>query len=786
MTGRSRIAVMCRERPELDSDSMGVRIGFIIFILVLSWVFFADLTEHRLDSHDIEMFRDHTAIGGDITLMFSSAREQRSGRPVSELVKWLFYLVNGNDVVAFHLLSIGMHTLASLLLPALFRQWGASPLLSRSAAVLFHTQTAHYEPVHHISALDYPLALLFGIAAIATFQRYLAEQRNRRLLLFSLTLPFGMLCHLGIGFVWFVCVYLGRHSGLPWRRLLTAVFPTALAGATLVPLLMLLTSKQTNAWDTLEAHGSGSVLGLAGGAIEIGLWLLSRLVTTAHWLAIPAFRMQTWEPYFGAGVLILLVVLARRDSPARVGVIWSLAMLIPFALVSEQAILPYLPAGPSRYVYFSSAGASLVLAWASHQACHRLGRWRGPAFTIVMSGLLVSGYAATDRLEALSLFTSSRSYHIRGELGDGIQQLRRAMDRAPEAIDLEDAYRRLSLLSMAQGVDATTVIDAGLQRLGPSPTPASYRVAAMAVLSDAWLAENEIPSAQVPAYSQAFHHLGVGHARIGDLPRAVIALRTSLRLQPDRDHTRGRLATALANLATSLAGEGRYQAAAEACEEAIILEPSRPEHHVNLGVIALVAEDRLRALTAFREALELGSVDPHVYWTLARLYQDAGERTEATATYLSLLRDGADGLDAEAHVQLGLALDELGEHVASEAAYRRALQLDPRQTTAQVNLGWILFRQGRVKTAIGFYEDVLALGPHSVARFNLGLAYLVDGDVIRARATYALGVRLHGAIEARRIGAVADLEKIGRLPEHAVVAQTILNELWPETTSNRP
>ncbi|SVC72317.1 uncharacterized protein METZ01_LOCUS325171, partial [marine metagenome] len=102
------------------------------------------------------------------------------------------------------------------------------------------------------------------------------------------------------------------------------------------------------------------------------------------------------------------------------------------------------------------------------------------------------------------------------------------------------------------------------------------------------------------------------------------------------------------------------------------------------------------------------------------------------------------------------------------------------------NLGWILFRQGRVKTAIGFYEDVLALGPHSVARFNLGLAYLVDGDVIRARATYALGVRLHGAIEARRIGAVADLEKIGRLPEHAVVAQTILNELWPETTSNRP
>ncbi|SVB40063.1 uncharacterized protein METZ01_LOCUS192917, partial [marine metagenome] len=209
---------------------MGVRIGFVIFILVLSWVFFADLTEHRLDSHDIEMFRDHTAIDGDITLMFSAAREQRSGRPVSELVKWLFYLVNGNDVVAFHLLSIGMHTLASLLLPALFRQWGASPLLSRSAAVLFHTQTAHYEPVHHISALDYPLALLFGIAAIVTFQRYLAEQRNRRLLLFSLTLPFGMLCHLGIGFVWFVCVYLGRHSGLPWRRLLTAVFPTALAG----------------------------------------------------------------------------------------------------------------------------------------------------------------------------------------------------------------------------------------------------------------------------------------------------------------------------------------------------------------------------------------------------------------------------------------------------------------------------------------------------------------------------------------------------------------------------
>jgi len=41
-------------------------LGVGIVAILLSWLFFSDVTNLRLDSHDIETFRDHAAIGGDI------------------------------------------------------------------------------------------------------------------------------------------------------------------------------------------------------------------------------------------------------------------------------------------------------------------------------------------------------------------------------------------------------------------------------------------------------------------------------------------------------------------------------------------------------------------------------------------------------------------------------------------------------------------------------------------------------------------------------------------------
>lgn len=125
-----------------------------------------------------------------------------------------------------------------------------------------------------------------------------------------------------------------------------------------------------------------------------------------------------------------------------------------------------------------------------------------------------------------------------------------------------------------------------------------------------------------------------------------------------------------------------------------------------------------------------------------------------------------------------MALDELGRSAHAEEAYRRAITMDPRQTSTLVNLGWILLLQGQVEEAIRLFEEALDLGPHSVAQFNLGLAWLSLEDFPRAEAAYAFGVERYARDDAVRIGAVADLEDLAQSQGPEGPARILLERFW--------
>lgn len=84
--------------------------------------------------------------------------------------------------------------------------------------------------------------------------------------------------------------------------------------------------------------------------------------------------------------------------------------------------------------------------------------------------------------------------------------------------------------------------------------------------------------------------------------------------------------------------------------------------------------------------------------------------------------------------QLGAELDEDPEKERdAEAAYRRAIELDPALAAAHTNLGNLMHRQGHRGEARESYEKALALDPEQPeARYNL--ANLLDelGDTPRA------------------------------------------------------
>lgn len=97
----------------------------------------------------------------------------------------------------------------------------------------------------------------------------------------------------------------------------------------------------------------------------------------------------------------------------------------------------------------------------------------------------------------------------------------------------------------------------------------------------------------------------------------------------------------------------------------------------------------------------------------------AGEVAELRSPLL----DGPVELDSDDYYNLGIDLEDVDRERA-ELAYRRALELDPENVDAHVNLGRLLQNQGRTEEAREHYRLTLARVPdHQLALYNLGTSF---------------------------------------------------------------
>jgi Trypsin-like peptidase domain/Tetratricopeptide repeat/TPR repeat len=91
----------------------------------------------------------------------------------------------------------------------------------------------------------------------------------------------------------------------------------------------------------------------------------------------------------------------------------------------------------------------------------------------------------------------------------------------------------------------------------------------------------------------------------------------------------------------------------------------------------------------------------------------------------------------EAHYNLALTLEKLGQLSPAEAEYRQTLQLRPGYSPAALNLGAMLYGAMRYREAIDVYREALPHDPRSDAlRNNLAEAYRASGDRDGARREF--------------------------------------------------
>src|SRR5687767_2510583 len=110
-----------------------------------------------------------------------------------------------------------------------------------------------------------------------------------------------------------------------------------------------------------------------------------------------------------------------------------------------------------------------------------------------------------------------------------------------------------------------------------------------------------------------------------------------------------------------------------------------------------------RALEAFTEVLRLDPENEYALSNLEKLYEEQHQWQDAYATRLKLAR--RDGQQAEGRHQqilafleneLGLAALKHGDHSEAARRFEAAIELDPRNTPAYLNLGDVRFAQGDV------------------------------------------------------------------------------------------
>ena len=735
--------------------------GYILLMCLLSALFFGSLKDHLLDVHDHETFQDNIAIGEDFSFFFSPEKQQPTGRPAADLVKYVAYEIGGNDPGFFHLLVAAVHTVAALLLASLCQRLGMGPRLSLAGGLLFLVNVAHFQAVHHISALDYPLALALGLGALHCYVTWMSTRRWGWLLAFHLASVISIAALAVMVFLWPFCLYLTWSRGEGLKTAVRPLLPVLVLMAAALVLIVAITPGETNAGRAIGHYlerGAADNLRSMG---EVLLWFSSRLLTTAHWLLVPLYELQPWELYAGAGVLTGLAVLVYgKGSPGSIWSLWVLLSLVPFVPLADAEAILNRASGPSRYLYLATAGTSLLLAWGLEEGSRRLPSWGRYLHGVLLASILLSSYHYLEEAEAASLYGSGRNYIARGDSETGVEQLKRAIEQGRDAIDLEDTYERICYMGMGKEGEEELLYMA-LAAFPENPKLNTYELALDSLKPDSVVAAQALEQLEVfkgadPPVSiatasgkrivfrngeiiqaarreiAAFYHntglnLGTGLVTLENLDRAILAYRRALEFDPDRAVTAGSLVTALAHA-------GREEEAVEVAVQAVERNSAAPGGLLITASFGLLARGRTEeAIALCHRAVKDGSATEVQSGTVFKIYGKvlAGEYGEVSSA--SATRMGMDLLDGGR-----------GEEAAQ--AFRQALDRD---------------------------------AANSQAHFGLALALLAQGQVEEGERLYAEGVERFGAAREES-GAAEGLRRLIARGVQAEAARAILATYWPE------
>ena len=343
---------------------------YLVLICALSCICFGYVVDHGLTDYDDYIYLNQ---GAKISEDFWNLFDAVGMRPTTYLVVWLAHEIWGDHAGLYHLLSVCVHTMASILLAAVCRRLGASLECSFLAGALFLTTVAHFRAVLVISSLSYPMGLALGLIVVLVFRRIQDTSGATWLakLLLPLAAMLSALAHPAILGVLVFRLFTAYSRREDMRVSLVRLLPAGLLSSGAVFSLVYFYPDSIQTYQSIHVPNPTRIA-------EHFVWLTSRLITTAHWLPLPVYAYQRWELFVGFAATALLVFLGfRKGSTVSEWCVWTAVTILPFSNRLQSSFHEG-TSGPSNYLYMARS-VSLYCSFETGESPSDLLRqpWRG-------------------------------------------------------------------------------------------------------------------------------------------------------------------------------------------------------------------------------------------------------------------------------------------------------------------------------------------------------------------------------------------------------------------------
>jgi protein O-mannosyl-transferase len=220
---------------------------------------------------------------------------------------------------------------------------------------------------------------------------------------------------------------------------------------------------------------------------------------------------------------------------------------------------------------------------------------------------------------------------------------------------------------------------------------------------------------------------------------------------------------AWSGLGLALKERGQIDEAAADYRKALEIKPDFPDARNNLGEALLLLGHPNEAIIDLKEAIRLQpSADAHT--NMGAALERLGKLPDAHAEYLAAL--SLDSRDAAAHTGMGSVLEDEGRKDEALQQLDEAVEIDPDYAPAHYNLGRLLGMAGRTSEAATQFSEAIRLQPQDAAsHYNLGTALAIEGKLDNAAGEFRKAIALNPGDAMAHFNLGSALAQLGKMDE---------------------